>query len=215
MIETKEERKRRLNSIRCKRWRESESNRERERERLAQFRANNREKLREVQRLWRLAHPERARQIKSEWQKRNMQAVLAKGLRWRRANPERAKAIHKRANEKAKLAPDYQEKQRRLREASKLRPWFKDMRRRGHQKRKALKRSARIEKRISYAAVRARCNDICGICNLPVEGKIHYDHIIPLAAGGVHATDNLQIAHPRCNMRKKDRIDWVPEEVCA
>lgn len=35
----------------------------------------------------------------------------------------------------------------------------------------------------------------------------HYDHIVPLAMGGVHAAHNLQIAHATCNLRKGARVD--------
>lgn len=42
----------------------------------------------------------------------------------------------------------------------------------------------------------------CGICGEPVMGPLHLDHILPLAAGGTHEPDNVQLAHPACNQRK-------------
>lgn len=47
---------------------------------------------------------------------------------------------------------------------------------------------------------------ICGICNTLIEGKFHIDHRIPLIKGGSHTLDNLQLAHPICNMIKHDHL---------
>ena len=47
----------------------------------------------------------------------------------------------------------------------------------------------------------------CGICGLFVEpAELHLDHRIPLARGGPHTEDNLQVAHSRCNRRKGSRL---------
>lgn len=32
------------------------------------------------------------------------------------------------------------------------------------------------------------------------------DHIIPLARGGLHTEDNLQLAHYLCNVLKRDHV---------
>jgi 5-methylcytosine-specific restriction endonuclease McrA len=37
-------------------------------------------------------------------------------------------------------------------------------------------------------------------------GKFHVDHIMPLAKGGLHCYTNVQVAHPKCNLSKKDKI---------
>lgn len=46
----------------------------------------------------------------------------------------------------------------------------------------------------------------CGICGLKSYQDSHYDHIIPLAAGGTNETKNLWILCRRCNLRKGGRI---------
>lgn len=53
----------------------------------------------------------------------------------------------------------------------------------------------------------------CAICRVCVKGKYHADHIIPLALGGAHAPDNIQILCPSCNTRKsaKHPIDYMQE----
>lgn len=50
---------------------------------------------------------------------------------------------------------------------------------------------------------------ICGICNLLIEDKFEIDHIKPLSRGGKHDVSNLQLAHPKCNRSKNNKL---PEE---
>jgi 5-methylcytosine-specific restriction endonuclease McrA len=48
---------------------------------------------------------------------------------------------------------------------------------------------------------------MCGICGDDVDPlKFHVDHVIPLARGGSHTYDNVQAAHPTCNIRKGARL---------
>lgn len=63
---------------------------------------------------------------------------------------------------------------------------------------------------IDYEAVQRRSNWLCGICDQAIaEGSdFDYDHIIPIAKGGAHSTNNLQMAHPICNRRKSDRMSF-------
>jgi 5-methylcytosine-specific restriction endonuclease McrA len=50
---------------------------------------------------------------------------------------------------------------------------------------------------------------VCGICNGKVDKRLKYphpmsaslDHIIPLAKGGTHTRDNVQLAHLVCNSK--------------
>ena len=42
---------------------------------------------------------------------------------------------------------------------------------------------------------------ICGICKKSLEGsKFHIDHILPVALGGQDIMENVQLAHPECNI---------------
>jgi hypothetical protein len=57
----------------------------------------------------------------------------------------------------------------------------------------------------------ARDQGVCGICEEPVVDtkgpmKPSIDHVIPLARGGKHEIENLQLAHYRCNLSKGARI---------
>lgn len=52
-------------------------------------------------------------------------------------------------------------------------------------------------------AVLRRDRGICGICWRPVDpDDFHVDHIYPVILGGSDAMDNLQTAHPLCNLVK-------------
>jgi 5-methylcytosine-specific restriction endonuclease McrA len=68
-------------------------------------------------------------------------------------------------------------------------------------KRRGRKRGTFVAK-IDLAAVLAASQGRCGICGQPLSDKIHFDHIVPIARGGSHTQDNLQAAHPKCNLRK-------------
>jgi 5-methylcytosine-specific restriction endonuclease McrA len=61
-----------------------------------------------------------------------------------------------------------------------------------------------------------RDHGICGICDLPVDQdrgpmRPSIDHIVSLSNGGEHVTENLQLAHYRCNLRKgaRDMVNGV------
>lgn len=46
----------------------------------------------------------------------------------------------------------------------------------------------------------------CGICGIVVDPTdFHLDHSTPIARGGLHKFDNCLVAHPFCNMVKRDR----------
>lgn len=57
----------------------------------------------------------------------------------------------------------------------------------------------------------------CGICKTPIDMDLAYpvkwcvsiDHKIPVARGGTHEVENLQLAHLHCNLVKQARVDYV------
>lgn len=77
-------------------------------------------------------------------------------------------------------------------------------------RRRAHKYNTRIG-RIDWKAIHERSGMICGICHGPIVGDFDYDHIIPLAKGGPHVTENIQLAHPSCNRAKRDTINYRPQ----
>lgn len=81
-------------------------------------------------------------------------------------------------------------------------------------KRYALKHGASNAERVDYLAVFERDRWVCGICGDDVNRMLAWpdpmspslDHIVPLARGGAHTLENVQLAHLRCNISKGDRI---------
>lgn len=52
---------------------------------------------------------------------------------------------------------------------------------------------------------------VCPCCNKPLNGEYHSDHIMPLALGGSNTDDNMQLLHPKCNLKKgaKHPVDFM------
>lgn len=81
-----------------------------------------------------------------------------------------------------------------------------------------LKRNGKPDHTISLVKVYERDKGICQLCgdkinfNLdPNDNKYpSIDHIVPLAKGGLHSWDNVQLACRICNSLKKDRTDMPP-----
>jgi len=72
--------------------------------------------------------------------------------------------------------------------------------------RRARERGARIGT-IDFKSVLNASGGVCGICGEAIaDAPFHFDHIIPLARGGSHTTDNIQVAHARCNLSKGARV---------
>jgi 5-methylcytosine-specific restriction endonuclease McrA len=51
----------------------------------------------------------------------------------------------------------------------------------------------------------------CVVCLVSIKKKYHLDHIVPLAKGGTHTRENVQLLCPSCNVRKsaKDPIEFM------
>lgn len=50
----------------------------------------------------------------------------------------------------------------------------------------------------------------CAYCKCDISKSYHVDHIIPLSKGGEHAAENVQLTCPSCNVRKSNKLDFVP-----
>lgn len=85
--------------------------------------------------------------------------------------------------------------------------------RRYQHERRAIVRGADSE-RIDSRQVYEEDGWVCGICSEAVDGDLQWpapkspslDHVIPLARGGHHRRDNVQLAHLDCNLRKSDAV---------
>lgn len=155
-------------------------------ERRRRYKAANRQQLAEKQKARYYANHEQELVERKEKRKdptaKAKQQTWAKD--WARRNPEKVKASADRSR--------FSE-QGRHRQA--------DVKGR----RKARERGNRTEPRINWKRVWANFNGTCPICTKPLHlgiHRYHFDHIVAIAQGGVHATSNLQIAHAKCNLVK-------------
>ena len=85
-------------------------------------------------------------------------------------------------------------------------------------RRKARLRGARFGEPMSVWALYRRDEGICGICRAPVSsdarwpdpGSPSVDRVRPLSKGGTDASENLQLAHLGCNLRKSAKLPGLP-----
>ena len=104
------------------------------------------------------------------------------------------------ARRRLKWARLARERRNRDREAynNQMRQW-RAANRRAWQKRRAIQRMVRCDC-ISLEEIAERDNNKCGICGryVPIKER-SLDHIIPIALGGSHTFENVQLAHLSCN----------------
>lgn len=73
-------------------------------------------------------------------------------------------------------------------------------------RRRALKKGSQVGE-VSFAQVWEEAKNCCRQCGREVaSGSGHIDHIVPLARGGAHAQENLQLLCAPCNLTKGARL---------
>jgi 5-methylcytosine-specific restriction endonuclease McrA len=152
------------------------------------------DRLREAKRKWYYSHPDKVTQ-----QRQNFNAKNPTYYRdWNEANKERQAELAR-----IRYARDVEGgrvKRRAYYAKNKIQFYERCMERR------ALKRKVTIGK-VDLNAVIRRDGWICHICGgLVLREELSFDHIIPLAKGGMHSNDNLAVAHRKCNTSKAARI---------
>ena len=158
------------------------------------------------------------RAAKDRWYKRHHAQAMAERVRYQKEHPQRTKEIQARSRakwqEKHQAACRLWRKENLEQARQGVKRWeqenpdaVKANRRKQSHTHKARKRGAFVEA-VDPCWVFDRDEGICGICDEPVKGDFHIDHIIPLALGGEHSYTNVQLAHPLCNMRKGASLDY-------
>lgn len=139
--------------------------------------------------------------------------AAARAARWRAANPERTKAAKKKCYEAKK--EHYLQKNREWHLANPGRgtqiatEWKNRNRARfraTQAKRRARKKNASVpltvEEQARILGIYAEARAMTELSGEPY----HVDHIIPLAKGGLHHPDNLQVLRGITNLRKGTKI---------
>lgn len=133
-------------------------------------------------RRYQARHPERTKRHQSEFYWRNRERNLAAMKRWRENNPEKFAAA-----------------QRRWQQANQARKTEL-------QRQRLARKLAQFVAEVDEQEIILRDLGICGICGEQIMGPFDLDHVIPLAAGGTHEPNNVQLAHPTCNRRKGAKV---------
>lgn len=119
---------------------------------------------------------------------------------YRKADPERFREANRKYRENNR--DRIKDNQRRYRESE--RGIIKN--RQKGARRRARMREAFVET-VDYAAVLAEHGMFCHICSMVIvdASQLHFDHVVPLALGGLHEYSNIRPAHALCNLRKGAR----------
>jgi 5-methylcytosine-specific restriction endonuclease McrA len=136
---------------------------------------------------WRATNPEKDRERSRRWAQANPEKQKDYSRKWAQANPERVKE----AGRKWRASNPDKGRQKKTR-------------------RRARKKGCEVSA-TDLNLVLERSQGNCAMCrsHIPV-GFRHLDHIIPLAKGGPHTQENLQLLCYRCNTRKGAKL---PDEV--
>jgi 5-methylcytosine-specific restriction endonuclease McrA len=148
------------------------------------YRAANRERLKAKDKAYCAANRERRRPVRKAHYAANRERTHASNNAWRKRNRERVRV--------------YNDTWRKTKNPEK----WAELNRGAANRRRA--RMANVELEIfTHQEIWERDHGLCGICQHPADPtNWHLDHIIPLAKQGSHTRANVQVAHPRCNMKK-------------
>lgn len=139
------------------------------------------------------------RAYSARWAEANRETLRVKAREWRAANPDKVRA----SNRVQRLKIDQVAERERNRQRAKAHLEV------GRQ-RKARRRARELgtcTERIDYRLLLQENDGTCGICRKPLDlFGYEFDHIVPLAAGGTHTQDNIQLAHARCNRVKGAQV---------
>lgn len=174
---------------------------------------DKREELLKYQSEYHKAHPEIGRKAGKKYRSKLQYKEYNRKMmaEYRSNNKEKLSQWNKkwRSSRKEKIA----ESQRRCRLKN------PETFRAGWAKRRAIKRNVTVDMdRILewMKLVKSKPDFICHHCKFEFStGKVHFDHIIPLARGGSHSIDNLCASCQQCNLSKGKKLtsEWRPEKV--
>jgi len=127
-----------------------------------------------------------------------------KTVAWRESNPEKHKESARKSHKKWKKANPgkVKESDKRWKQANPEKRKAQKHRRRARLKGNGIEDTSDYRARMTNPLVR----QVCFYCGADCTGEFHWDHRIPLAAGGPDAEWNLVIACPSCNLIKGAKV---------
>ena len=192
--------------------------RERKRAKDREYAAAHREEARAKARAWHWANRERSLASSRAWYQQNIENARVYNAVYRDANAERLRAYEAARARTEKRREQSRDFARRNAETNRARvrawaianPEKAALLRAGSSaRRRARSRGAvigPIDREAIYAAFSGSCELCWELVDLSLSGLDPrgptLDHIVPLAMGGSHTQDNLQLAHRLCNQRK-------------
>jgi hypothetical protein len=165
---------------------------------LREYYQKNKARLNAMNVEWTKAHPERRAEIRRKWKETHPEydsKYYETNKKWIRAQQAEYRGLHPEMQKAWREAhPEYFAEWRKAHRMEKNEEW--------HLYRARQMSNGPFEF-ISRRKVWERDGGICGICKQPAdEQNWHVDHVIPLSKGGTHTYDNVQVAHPVCNLSK-------------
>jgi len=149
----------------------------------AKWRAKNTEKIKAINAKWYAANTKKRMAIINKWQKENSEKKKAINIKWAKDNPDKVKAF------KARWAKNNPET---------CRVYYHN--RQARKKANGGKLSSNLSE-LLYARQKGRC----ACCKEPLGDNYHLDHIMPIKLGGANEDRNIQLLRASCNSSKSGK----------
>lgn len=160
------------------------------------YHAANPDVRKRAQSNYKQCHKDRLREKRFAKYAENRESQILKSRLWRKNNPEKVRAAT--ARYYALNSHKYKEYRRNNVEAYRI---YKQNRRA-----REAAGGGRVSKDITDKLLRLQRGK-CACCHVELSKvEFHLDHIIPLAKGGKHSDENMQLLCKPCNLSKSDRL---------
>lgn len=184
----------------------------------AAYRASNADKIRKQKAEYYARNAEHFKSLHSDYYSRNKEKWLVYGakrredkasyraekMRWRSRNREklRSMAVEFRKNHPEKVSKSRAAWEQRNPHSRRIR----------QQNRRDRKSGGRLSPGI-VGRLFLKQKGRCPCCRMSLGTEFHMDHIVPLASGGLHADENMQLLRAECNLKKaaRDPIEFMQE----
>lgn len=182
------------NKVRCAEY--LAKNREKNRLDSAAYYAKNKEKISVKTKAYGAKHADRYRANASKWYAENLDRAKAARKAYFEANKDafkESRALWYAANADAAKA--------RTAEWRKANPEAKRTHNQNRRARKNYGGGGKLSKGLAAQLFESQ-KGLCPCCGQPLGDDFQYDHIMPLALGGLHVDENIQLMRAVCNNKK-------------